>query len=216
MSAEGASGATQDCVDAPPPGPGIEVAGRSHRIHVFGASGTGTSTLGRLLAMRLGSQHFDADDLYWYPTDPPFRRKRPPAERRALAGELFLPRSDWVLSGAMESWAADIPRRFTLAVFLTLPQPVRRARLEARERLRHGKAADRGGAAHEEVRAFLAWADGYEHGRRPGRSLARHEAWIATLPCPVLRLDATPPPERLAHAVLDAVARAPIPAPAPA
>jgi adenylate kinase family enzyme len=176
---------------------------------VFGASGTGTSTLGRLLAISLGSQHFDADDFYWRPTDPPFRRKRPPGERRALARQLFLPRSDWVLSGAMESWAANIPSRFTLAVFLTLPQPVRRARLEARERLRHGNAANPGGAAHEEVRAFLAWADGYEHGRRPGRSLARHEAWIATLPCPVLRLDATPPPEHLAHAVLDAVARTP-------
>lgn len=182
------------------------VGGRGHRIHVFGASGTGTSTLGRLLAMRLESQHFDADDLYWHPTDPPFRRKRAPEARRALAEQLFLPRSDWVLSGAMETWGGDIPHRFTLAVFLTLPQPLRRARLEARERMRHGAAADPGGSAYREVRAFLAWADGYEHGRRPGRSLARHEAWIAALPCPVLRLDADKPADRLAAEVLAALA----------
>ena len=183
------------------------VAGRGHRLHVFGASGTGTSTLGRVLAIRLGAQHFDTDDFFWEPTDPPFRRRRPPELRRALMQEMFLPRPGWVLSGALDSWAGEIPRRFTAAVFLTLPQPVRRARLEARERMRHGAAAEPGGAAHEEVRGFLAWADGYEHGRRPGRSLARHEAWAATLPCPVIRLDATPPPERLAAAVMAELSR---------
>ncbi len=210
MSADGSTGARR-------PGAGgarapAEVMGRGHRVHIFGASGTGTSTLGRVLASRTGSQHFDADDLYWRPTDPPFRVKRPVKERRALARQLFLPRSDWVLSGAMESWAGDIPRRFTLAVFLTLPREARRARLEARERLRHGRAAEPGGPAHDEVRGFLAWADGYEHGRRPGRSLARHEAWIETLSCPVLRLDAAPPPDALADAVLATLARERAPA----
>ena len=173
-----------------------------HRVHVFGASGAGTSTLGRLLATRLGSQHFDADDFYWRPTDPPFREARPAEERRALAEAMFLPRAGWVLSGAMESWAGRIAERFTLAVFLTLEPAQRRARLEARERLRHGPAAEPGGPRHAEVRAFLAWADGYEKGLRPGRSLARHEVWIRTLPCPVLRLDAAPGPEVLADAVL--------------
>ena len=186
---------------------GHPLAGRPHRLHIFGASGTGTSTLGRILAARLGSQHFDTDDYYWVPTDPPFRVKRAPEDRRALMQQVFLPRASWVLSGAMESWAEDIPSRFTAAIFLTLPPKMRRARLEARERLRHGKAAAPGGAAHREIRGFLAWADGYEAGRRPGRSLARHEAWAATLPCPLLRFAALQPPEALADRVIDALAR---------
>lgn len=183
-----------------------------HRVHVFGPSGAGTSTLGRLLATRLGSQHFDADDFYWRPTDPPFREARPAEERRALVEAMFLPRAGWVLSGAMESWADRIAERFTLAVFLTLEPALRRARLEARERLRHGAAAEPGGDRHAEIRAFLAWADGYEKGLRPGRSLARHEAWIRSLPCPVMRLDAAPPPEVLAEAVQDRLAAMTVPA----
>jgi len=185
------------------------LAARSHRIHVFGPSGAGTSTLGRALATALGSQHFDTDDFYWVPTDPPFREKRPVAERRALMQALFLPRSDWVLSGSLDNWAGDVPARFTAAVFLTLGKRERRSRLEARERLRHGAAVEPGGLAHAEVRGFLAWADGYEHGLRPGRSLARHRAWAETLTCPVVRLDSGPPPERLTTAVLAALAMDP-------
>ena len=176
------------------------------RVLIVGPSGAGTSTLGRHLAIALATQHFDVDDFYWRPSDPPFRRKRTVPARVALMREMFLPRRDWVLSGALESWGEAVVDRLTHAVFLTLDQPARRARLEARERIRHGAAMDPGGTTHAEVRAFLSWADGYEAGMRPGRSLARHEAWLATLPCPVIRLQAGPPPEALAGDVLEAMA----------
>jgi hypothetical protein len=39
------------------------------RIHILGASGTGTTTLGKALADRLNCPHFDADRFYWLPTD---------------------------------------------------------------------------------------------------------------------------------------------------
>jgi Shikimate kinase len=42
-----------------------------HRIHILGASGSGTTTLGRALAERLQYPHFDTDDSFWVPTDPP-------------------------------------------------------------------------------------------------------------------------------------------------
>ncbi len=190
-------GATPWRPDAPP----------RHRILIFGPSGAGTSTLGRALATARGSQHFDADDFYWAPTDPPFRVKRPAWERVDLMRQVFLPRADWVLSGAVEGWGEAVVDRLTFAVFLTLAQAPRRQRLEARERLRHGAAMAPGGAAHEEVRAFLNWADGYEAGLRPGRSLSRHELWASGLPCPVLRLDAGPPPDRLVAEVQAALAQ---------
>ena len=37
--------------------------------------------------------------------------------------------------------------------------------------------------------AFLEWAAGYDDGDLEMRSLARHTAWLADLPCPVLRLE---------------------------
>ena len=104
-----------------------------HRIHIFGASGAGTTTLGRALASALETQHFDTDDFYWYPTDPPFQRKRPVGARIELMDKLFLPRRDWVLSGSLDSWSNGVDHRFTLAIYLTLDTETRLARLRARE-----------------------------------------------------------------------------------
>lgn len=41
-------------------------------IHITGASGSGTTTLGRALAQALGWRYLDADRYYWLPTSPPF------------------------------------------------------------------------------------------------------------------------------------------------
>ena len=54
------------------------------RIHILGASGSGTSTLGSALARRLGVKHADSDSLYWLPTNPPYTTPRPPGARQAL------------------------------------------------------------------------------------------------------------------------------------
>ncbi|SFC96216.1 Adenylate kinase [Tropicimonas isoalkanivorans] len=170
-----------------------------HRIHIFGASGAGTSTLGRALATVLASQHFDVDDFYWRPTDPPFRAKRSIPERRALMEAVFLPRRDWVLSGSVDSWSEGIDDRFTLAIFLDLDIETRLARLRAREALRL-KGASRDAA--EEMAAFLEWAAAYDDGLLPGRNRARHETWASELACPVLRLNSAPPVEVLVGRVL--------------
>lgn len=170
------------------------------RIHIFGASGSGTTTLGRMLAVRLACPHFDSDDFFWRPTDPPYREKRSIEERRALMEEMFLPRADWVLSGSIVGWSDGIAERFTLAVYLSLDPALRRARLEMRETVRRGQ-----GAAYEpEVQAFLNWADRYESGES-GRSRVGHAAWMAGLACPVLRLDSSSPPEALTDRVLRSI-----------
>ena len=66
-------------------------------------------------------------------------------------------------------------------------------RLRAREATHFGaKVVAPGGWRHDETESFLEWAH-YEDGTREGRSLARHEAWLATLACPVLRLDGARP-----------------------
>lgn len=175
-----------------------------NRVLVFGPSGSGTSTLGRALATALASQHFDVDDFYWYPTDPPFRTKRPVPERHKMMEQVFLPRRDWVLSGSISSWAGPVPPRLTYAIRMTLDPTIRHRRLEAREMQRLGHPAQ-GSPEHEELKSFLSWADGYEAGLRPGRSLSQHTSWAAGLECPVLELDGEPPVEALCEAVLRAI-----------
>jgi hypothetical protein len=38
-------------------------------------------------------------------------------------------------------------------------------------------------------RTFLEWAAVYDEGKQGGRSRPRHEAWLARLPCPAVRLE---------------------------
>ncbi len=175
-----------------------------HCIHIFGASGSGTSTLGRALAGAIASQHFDTDDFFWYPTDPPFQKKRPIAERRALMQAVFLPRRDWVLSGSLESWSEGIANRFTLAVFLCMESSERLARLRAREEKRMALARDGDVHHRQNVEAFLEWAAGYDDGLQAGRCRCAHEAWVEELDCPVIRLDAARP----VHALVGEIRRA--------
>lgn len=110
------------------------------RINIVGAPGSGTSTLGRALAARLGHVFTDADDFYWKPTTPPFQQK--------LAPEL-----------RVSSLLDDMAKRHASVV------------------------------AGSICPAFLAWAGQYDAGTLPGRSRARHEAWLASRTCRVLRFD---------------------------
>lgn len=169
-----------------------------------------------MLAGRLGSQHFDTDDFYWLPTDPPFRDKRPIARRLDLMDEMFLPRADWVLSGSLSGWGDRLIPRFTHVIFLTMAPGPRLARLRARERRRHGDDIAPGGPLHETFRGFLDWAMSYEDKTFQGRTRQMHESWLARLPCPVIRLDAAQPPDALALRALEALDGAGAPAPSPA
>jgi adenylate kinase family enzyme len=161
------------------------------RIHIMGASGSGTTTLGRALADRLAVPHHDTDDYFWLPTNPPFRERREVTDRLRLMEEIFLDREGWVLSGSLDGWGSAIVPYFDLAIFLSLGAALRLARLRQREANHFGRdAVSPGGWRHRETEEFLDWASHYDDGTREGRHRARHEAWLATLPCPVLRLDA--------------------------
>ncbi|WP_368186951.1 hypothetical protein [Aestuariibius sp. HNIBRBA575] len=174
----------------------------NHRIHIFGPSGSGCSTLGRALATHIATQHFDADDFYFQPSDPPFQTRRPVEDRYRLMQDVFVPRSDWVLSGSVDSWDGVVRDRFTHVFRLELDKDIRHARLVNRDQRRHGAAVQPGGAMYQQSQDFLKWADGYEAGDRPGRSLARHKTWEQTLNCPVHVLNSEQPLAMMVSEVL--------------
>ena len=53
-------------------------------IHIFGASGSGTTTLGKRICEELNFKLLDVDDYFWIPANPPFTQKRPTEERLKL------------------------------------------------------------------------------------------------------------------------------------
>lgn len=178
---------------------------QSCRIHITGASGAGVTSLGRTLAEALAIPHHDTDDYFWQPTSPPYQEKREIADRLRLMRELFLPRADWVLSGSLAGWGDAIIPAFDLVVFLVTPKDIRLRRLRVREATHFGAdAVAPGGWRHKATEEFIEWASHYDDGNREGRSLTKQQTWLATLPCPVLRLDGSRP---LAELVLEVRAR---------
>lgn len=177
------------------------------RIHVLGASGSGTSTLGRALAAALQAPFLDADDFYWVKTDPPYQTPRPHDERRAaLAGAVDgLP--SWIVSGSMMGWGDVLIPALDLVVYLTIPPDLRLARLRAREQASFGARLLPGGDMHAEHAHFMAWATSYDEGGLDVRSRASHARWMELLACPVLRLDGDLTTEERVRRVLDAARR---------
>ena len=43
-------------------------------IYIYGASGSGTSTLGKYIRDKLGYFFMDTDDYFWQPTNPPYTK----------------------------------------------------------------------------------------------------------------------------------------------
>ena len=165
----------------------------SRGIIIFGAPGSGTSTLGRALARELGFFHIETDDISGIRIDtPPFRVSRPLHERiKLLQGELSRC-GNFVISGSLWDWGESFIPLFDLAVFITAPTNVRIERLEKREKEKFGPRIGPGGDMHDSHRRFIEWAKAYDTDN-PDRSLKLHEQWMATLPCPVLRISGTAP-----------------------
>jgi len=138
------------------------------RLLVTGAAGSGTSTLAAALAQRLGGAAVEADDLYWLPTDPPYRARRDADERLELAREALAAPGTVVMAGSVMNWGREVEDAFDLIVFLQVPTLVRLERLRERETARFGRVDER----------FLTWAADYDTGTEEGRSLPSHLAWL--------------------------------------
>jgi adenylate kinase family enzyme len=157
-----------------------------HRIHILGTSGSGTTTLGRALAERLQCPHFDTDDYFWLPTDPPYTHQRERPERQRLLMDDITAQDSWVVSGSLCGWGDVAIPLFELVVFLAISQDIRMERLHRREQARFGIRILPGGDMYESSQAFLAWAASYDEGGLDIRSRRRHDQWLGTLPCPIL------------------------------
>jgi len=172
------------------------------RLHILGASGSGTSTLGAALAKRLACPHVDADTLFWMPTDPPFVEQRPREARQALLVQALPANGRWIFSGSATGWCAPVEPFFDLVVFLTLDPSTRMERLLRREVERYGARLSGTGDMVQASAAFLKWAQDYETAGPEQRSRVGHEQWLASQAAPVLRLDSSAPLQDLVDAVL--------------
>ena len=157
-------------------------------IHIYGASGSGTSTLGRKICEELGYFFMDTDDYFWMPTDPMFTTKRPVEERLEMMKKDIAEHDNVVISGSLVDWGDELIPQFTLAIRLFTDTNVRLERLHAREGRKFGARIEEGGDMYEEHLAFLEWASQYDTGSADMRSKAKHDLWQEKLECRQIEL----------------------------
>ena len=160
-------------------------------IHIFGASGSGTTTLGAKICAELGYTHLDSDDYLWLPTDPKYTTKRDKAERVRLMKSDIVSADNVVISGSMVDWGDELIPQITLAIRLVTPADVRIARLRQRERENFGSRIDVGGDMYQNHKDFIEWAKSYDAGDVNIRSKAMHDEWQKKLECKLIELDGT-------------------------
>jgi len=175
------------------------------RIHIMGASGSGTTTLAKALSERTGYKHFDSDNYYWNPTPIPFTQKRDSEDRNTLLARDLESASSWILSGSLCRWGEIKLPDFELVVYLYLPKDIRLQRLIARERERYGADIDPDGSRHHLHNEFIEWASQYDEAGPYMRSKALHSKWLAGLSCPVLRIEGDKTIEERLNIVLNAI-----------
>ncbi|MGP4042069.1 ATP-binding protein [Gracilibacillus sp. D59] len=158
----------------------------NRKIHIMGAAGSGTSTLGSSLSKVLPYRHLDTDDYFWITK---FTKQRQVPERRKMLEKDLIQYESWVLSGAVCGWGDNFINYFDLVIFLWIPSEIRLERLRQREFQRYGNEILAGGSKYDQSKAFLEWAALYDSAGMDVRSKTFHEHWMEDLSCPILRIE---------------------------
>lgn len=175
------------------------------KILIMGASGSGTTTLGKALSVATSFKHLDVDAYYWEDTNPPFQEKISLAKRNENLTNDFQNNTNVIVSGSLVSWGKAWQTVFDLAIFVTLDKEIRLQRLQQREIERYGDKLQIDSKVKETSEAFIAWAKRYDDATFTGRSIKIHRDWLHSLSCETLTIDSALPLERNISKVLQKI-----------
>lgn len=160
------------------------------KLHLFGAAGTGVTTLGKALAKQLKVPYFDTDDYFWLKTSPPFTSRRNSAERNLLIVDDLKKQKDYILGGSVIHWGDGLFPPFDLVVFLYLPQAIRIERLIEREYKIYGDKIFYEPERKLQFEKFIAWAKDYDENQDiANRTYLAHKKWLENSTDPILAID---------------------------
>lgn len=152
------------------------------RILIIGASGTGTTTLGKRISNQLKISFIDLDELFWLDSDIPFTKFRNTEQLREIVNDKIYSRREWVISGDPSLWNVDIENKINYLIFLKAPTNIRISRLEKRYDNQYGIASRvQGNLIFENHQEFIKWTLKYDIGGITGRTKEKQESWISNL-----------------------------------
>ncbi|MBQ7320575.1 MAG: AAA family ATPase [Clostridia bacterium] len=166
-------------------------------ICICGLNGCGKTTLGKVLASALDCAHLDAEDYFFPDGTENYASPRPQAEAEETTVADMAKHRRFVYSAVSGHMRTRPDVQYDLVIYLHAPRTVRLERVEARSRAKFGERVRPGGDLYDRERDFLTFI--------AERSPDRLEQWLATLSCPVFRLDATADTDTLLRAILSQI-----------
>lgn len=160
------------------------------KIHILGAAGTGTTSIGKHIAQYFNLPHIETDFFSWKQTNPPFSTYIEKAESAKAIRSWFDAQPSFVISGSLSKYGKDFAKDLDLVVFLTAPLDVRLKRIQAREKKLYGKRVLPGGDMHENYLSFVDFAKRYDNGDLSFRSKAQHQKFLTQdISCPIIEIN---------------------------
>jgi shikimate kinase len=159
------------------------------KIHLLGPTGSGTSTLGKMIADYYGIPWFDTDEISWAKTDPPFTEMKRRDQRVKILKEIFENNNSLVLSGAAISWGNFIGNHLDIVIYKYVEQEIRIKRLYERAKNRHGDRILPGNDMYEIHQKLIDYTKQYETGGMEVRSKKNQLTWLNTLQCKIVYLE---------------------------
>lgn len=181
-----------------------EVSKMAEGIMIMGASGAGKTTLGKMVAGKLGYRFVDIDEYIWRKDEAiPFSKIYPKKEKISRLMAAISGCEHFVMAGSMDSFHEYFDSFFKLVVYLHADVRLRVKRVHERELELFGERILEGGDMYEKHQMFLNDVAGYDDGMS-GCTLQQYEAWLKSLQCKVIRLDGAQELEKNLKIVIDA------------
>jgi|SaaInlStandDraft_1057018.scaffolds.fasta_scaffold19457_2 adenylate kinase family enzyme len=174
-------------------------------IYIFGASGSGSSTLGRAISDRFSITHVDTDDFIWKKTDPPFSVLN---DRQLIISnlqEVVNDNNQFILSGPLGDLNKYFSEFFSLVIFLHLSDTIRMKRLMKREKEKYGERIQPGGDMFDQHSRFMRWASLYHSTNNKVRNYSDHKFLLNSFKCPTLSLNSSLSIDELLNEVVEKI-----------
>ena len=156
-------------------------------ILICGLNGTGKSTLGKMLAGRLGYDFIDNEDLYFPKTDANYIFSKPRSKEEAirLLEEKIDRNNRFVFAAVKGDYGDKLIASLDHIILINVPKEIRSQRVRERSFSKFGERILPGGDLYEKETAWFSLTDG-----RPEDYTAK---WLETVNCPVICIDGTLP-----------------------